>query len=141
MKVQKLPPVIFICPYNDVTSFEADKADFPSRSNFTDYRRNLGYSIANPYPDNAAVLSGYKWTPRMPGDFALAADRNPNGPKIDSNSKNHEREGQNVLYADGHVTYQLTVLCGLNRDNIYTSQAAGKDSPANRDDSVLLPHD
>lgn len=36
------------------------------------------------------------------------------------NSPNHQREGQNALYADGHVTFVRTPLAGVDDDNIYT---------------------
>ncbi len=39
------------------------------------------------------------------------------------NSANHKREGQNVLYNDGHVSWQDTSNVGFDSDNIYTCQA------------------
>src|SRR5205823_10725887 len=55
------------------------------------------------------------------------------------NSGNHEQEGQNVLYGDGHVTYQLTSLCGANGDHIYTNRNNRVDqSPVDKDDSLLV---
>lgn len=38
------------------------------------------------------------------------------------NSRNHRGEGQNVLFADGHVEFLKRPLVGVNRDNIYTLQ-------------------
>ena len=159
MRAQKLPSSVFVCAYGDVNEFEADKADPLSHANFTDYRKNLGYSFANMYPADAAVQKGYKWTNKLGADFAMAADVNPGirPPRYDvtavkpnagwsitkkGNSGNHEQEGQNVLYGDGHVTYQLTSLCGANGDNIYTNRNNRLDqSPADKDDSLLLPTD
>ncbi len=37
-----------------------------------------------------------------------------------ANSRNHLKKGQNVLYADGHVTFVTTAFAGYNNDNIYT---------------------
>ncbi len=37
-----------------------------------------------------------------------------------ANSNNHQKAGQNVLYADGHVQWCQTAFCGHQRDNIYT---------------------
>ena len=70
------------------------------------------------------------------------------------NSPNHKGEGQNVLYADGRVLWQLTPFSGLPRpdgarDNIFTRHLV--DAPKNESgdpilgppmdafDSVLLP--
>jgi prepilin-type N-terminal cleavage/methylation domain-containing protein/prepilin-type processing-associated H-X9-DG protein len=38
---------------------------------------------------------------------------------FDANSPNHQYEGQNVLYIDGHVQWASAATCGLNGDNIY----------------------
>ena len=57
-----------------------------------------------------------------------------------ANSDNHEDRGQNVLYADGHVDWTQTALCGLNGDNIYANKNnAVWGSPVDAGDSVLLP--
>src|SRR5947207_6659515 len=61
LRVQHLPPLLLNCPYNDVNEFKPEPADPQTRGNFTNYRENLGYSFANPYPDAAAATSGYKW--------------------------------------------------------------------------------
>jgi prepilin-type N-terminal cleavage/methylation domain-containing protein/prepilin-type processing-associated H-X9-DG protein len=157
LRTQKLPPAMVICPYNDVNEFQPDHSDPLSHWNFQDYRKNLGYSFANPYPDSAAALKGYRLTNKLGAEFAIAADLNPGirpprhdvtAPKPDSPwsikkkalSDNHEQDGQNVLYGDGHVAWQKTVFCGRSGDNIYTNQSnLVEASPINRDDSVLLP--
>ncbi len=38
------------------------------------------------------------------------------------NSRNHNGEGQNVLYQDGHVDFEKKPITGVNNDNIYTRQ-------------------
>jgi prepilin-type processing-associated H-X9-DG protein len=68
-----------------------------------------------------------------------------------ANSKNHGGNGQNVLFADWHVEFARTPLCGIRLENIYTYGKSGIDikkggdgingSPIGRDDSVLLPSD
>src|SRR5439155_25125393 len=77
MRAQKLPPLLMLCPYNDVNEFTPDKADPFTHGNFTDYKKNLGYSFANPYPDDAALRKGYRLTARIGAQFAVAADLNP----------------------------------------------------------------
>jgi prepilin-type N-terminal cleavage/methylation domain-containing protein/prepilin-type processing-associated H-X9-DG protein len=160
MKTQRLVPEVMICPYNDETNFVADKPDLSGRSNFTDQTRNLGYSFANPYPKTGVI--DYRLSNKLRADFAVAADRNPGvsgknddvyAPTLGSptsimkkaNSPNHEQDGQNVLYGDGHVAWQQTPFCGVQQDNIYTAKngVAPKVeySPADATDSILLPTD
>lgn len=159
MKSEKLPPATFICPYNDDTSYVADSAALGNRSNFTDFKKNLAYSFANPYPSTAATKAGYRLSNKLPADFAIGADMNPG---VDArsnvflasttatksmlekaNSDNHERDGQNVLFGDCHVAWNTTPMCGVGHDNIYTAKSANAPtvdaSPADATDSVLLP--
>ena len=66
-----------------------------------------------------------------------------------ANSKNHDEDGQNVLYGDGHVEFQSNPFCGVNRDNIYARRAGAtrfassevRNSSYDANDSVLLPSD
>jgi len=37
-----------------------------------------------------------------------------------ANSANHNQDGQNVLYADGHSSFETTSNVGVTQDNIYT---------------------
>jgi prepilin-type processing-associated H-X9-DG protein len=111
---------------------------------------------------NSVASDGYRLTNLLSAEFAVGADRNPgvsNGgdnvyaPALGSassimrqaNSENHEHDGQNVLYGDGHVSWQQTPFCGVQNDNIYTSQngvaPTVECSPASTTDSVLLPTD
>ncbi len=69
------------------------------------------------------------------------------------NSRSHGDDGQNVLFVDGHVTFEERSYCGLENDNIYLASSdltSGSSIgmvpvlpmviPANRKDSVLV-HD
>lgn len=68
------------------------------------------------------------------------------------NSTNHNGDGQNVLYGDGHVSFEKSAYIGINQDNIYTAQPpeytgkAGETSgilsvrPKDENDSVLIPN-
>ena len=162
MRTQRLSPAVFVCPYNDATSFAADSADLAGRSNFTDQKKNLAYSFADPYPSAAAVTAGYALTSRLSAAVPVGADKNPGrGEGTDdvyavtpsstpsqmeeANSPNHEREGQNVLYADGHVTYESTPFVGVGHDNIYTAKDGTpptvERSPTGPTDTLLLPTD
>lgn len=140
MRQEKLPPEVLICPYNDVNSWLPDNAGtLDQRSNFTDWRQNLGYSYANPYPNAMAVSAGYYLTSSLRPATPIMADLNP-GTGGTANSTNHEGRGQNVLYADGHANWETTPLVGINQDNIYTNQqGAVNASPLNATDTILLP--
>lgn len=137
-----LPTKVLTCPYTDVNVFEPDKApDAVNRSNFTDYTKNLGYSYANPYPDAPVVQAGYVLTNHLSPAFPIFADLNPGtlAKKSTDNSRNHEDEGQNVLFVDGHVDFKRQATCGINEDNIFRNASDAFGSPAGPDDTVLLP--
>jgi len=66
------------------------------------------------------------------------------------NSLSHQREGQNVLFLDNHVSFEERSFCGVNDDNIYTFWAgadirigrppAPLGEPMDKTDSILI-HD
>ena len=123
-----------------VPNFPDPAVDPTSRSNFTAYKHNLGYSYANPYANTAAVASGFLFTNKINPGFVLAADLNPG--VAGQNSRNHEKRGQNVLFADIHVQWETTTQCGIKNDDIYTNKAgAFQASPVDATASVLLPTD
>src|SRR5207245_1399965 len=126
----------------------------------TDFKKNLSYSFQNPYANESAVKSGWIWNDKLGAEYAVAADLNPGTspaatdnvfkPTASSsaqemklaNSNNHDKDGQNILYGDGHVAWESNPLVGTNRDNIYTTsdgKIAGP--PVDANDSVLLPTD
>jgi prepilin-type processing-associated H-X9-DG protein len=170
VRTQDVTTSVFVCPADKT----ARQWDFAPKLNpgalvIAQHRGNfpspafLSYSLANPYPDEAAVARGYTWNDRRrDADFAHAADMNPghdallkltpDSPPADlanGNSPNHDRQGQNVLYADGHVDFATTPFAGVGRDNIYTVSASPDGSnttsqsiwasPTAPHDSVLLP--
>ncbi len=69
------------------------------------------------------------------------------------NSRNHNTEGQNVLFADDHVDFEKKPLVGVNNDNIYTMQGTNYNfrtsllgdppmdlqGPLTNTDSVIVP--
>ncbi len=169
LRTEDITSNAFVCPSSDAvadqfgggTHTALDQSNFPSPD-------NLSYSYADPYPSRNAAGKGYKLAQGMDPTFAMAADINPasdaltkltvNSTAADmrgGNSPNHHGDGQNVLFADGHVEFQNTPLCGAHRDNIYTYGDSGSDpvtnaarptggagivgSPVGPDDSVLLP--
>jgi prepilin-type N-terminal cleavage/methylation domain-containing protein/prepilin-type processing-associated H-X9-DG protein len=140
-RVERVPVKVFCDPYTDEIETKPDPATDPmSRSNFTDYQKNLAYSYANPYPSQAAADAGYQLKNRMNPALAVAADLNPG--VAGKNSRNHEGRGQNVLYADNHVEWTDTPKCGVANDDIYSNKSGVvQASPVDATDSVLLPVD
>jgi len=145
-RTQALPAELLICPYGDITSFEPDPADPLTHSNFTDYHKNLGYSYANPYPPKTVEDAGYRLGRTTNATFAVAADLNP-GPRAKpaGNSRNHEDEGQNVLWGDGHVTWEQSPALdqpapiSLNRSIYQNRDGQTTAPPLDKDDALLLP--
>ena len=138
VKTTDLNVEVFVCPSSnqDKDTFTVNNVTYTykQRSNFTG-PNNLSYSLTNMYPGTAAVKLGYKWDPNVTADFAIGADRNDADPKAFAgvtsaspqtqqralNSHNHEQDGQNVLYNDGHVEWANSPSVGANKDNIYSS--------------------
>ncbi|HEV7299453.1 MAG TPA: hypothetical protein VGN72_08835 [Tepidisphaeraceae bacterium] len=155
-RTQKLPATIFVCPFSDAERAIPDKIDARLQSNFSNYRQNLGYSFAVPYPDHGP-------SPRpsrlLTKSYILAADINPGFAGADdnaalatiespariatmANSANHAKDGQNVLYGDGHVDWVTTAFAGPLEDNIFTNRRNETWSgPIDDLDVMLLPTD
>src|SRR5439155_20422868 len=104
--------------------------------------------------DAALAERGYRWgvRPHASAEFAIAADLNsgtshvglapgaPTRAMQNANSRNHEGDGQNVLYADGHVDWRQSVFVGVNADDIYADKNGTLTGPpTDVDDSLLLP--
>jgi type II secretory pathway pseudopilin PulG len=128
-------PEVFVCPSSNAEKDTLANKPPNQRCNFSG-PNNLSYSFANPYPNDAAIGLGYKLNGNVPADFAIAGDRN-DGDAITSggttinansaaseqrkiNSKNHEGDGENVLFNDGHCEWTTTSFVGANKDCIYS---------------------
>jgi prepilin-type N-terminal cleavage/methylation domain-containing protein/prepilin-type processing-associated H-X9-DG protein len=147
-----------------------------SNINNTPINQNLSYSYQNPYGDNGAVSGGFKLNNSVTAEFAVASDMNPgygsvtNGGQSGSNdnvlfvsstssakdmrwanSNNHDEDGQNVLFGDGHVEFVSNPFTGVQRDNIFGRRAGSTgfntdtsnpfSSSYDGNDNVLLPCD
>jgi prepilin-type N-terminal cleavage/methylation domain-containing protein len=146
-----LTPEVFLCPSSNAT--EADLDDGRTVNNYAnlgDYRNSVSYSFQVPYGSNDAVGRGFRWTGTLSPSVAIGADINPgvtaglddvvfaniDGGVADAvenassrelergNSNNHGKDGQNVLTADGSVSFESTPFVGASDDNIYTRQDA-----------------
>jgi prepilin-type N-terminal cleavage/methylation domain-containing protein/prepilin-type processing-associated H-X9-DG protein len=178
LRAGDMVPEVFTCP-----SSNAEKWDFGGGTNtalnWTDWngaagvRTNLSYSYQNPFADAAAISSGFKFNNSMTAEFPIAADINPgitgtndnvitvattsSSSQIKAgNSNNHDEDGQNVLYADGHAEFLNSPWVGVQRDNIYTARIVTNAqapfiggsgnvthirSPYDLNDAILLPTD
>ncbi len=97
----------------------------------TCYAYNLGYV------DDDKQYHG----PRQPDAgfkpfYALAADRGPMAGGA-GNSINHGGQGQNVLFADGHVAFCANPFVGFNKDHIYQNNAGVVGAGLRRLDACL----
>jgi len=141
LRTEDITAAVFTCPSSNATAdvFGGGTNTALNQIDFTNIQNNLSYSYANPYPDTYALGSGFKMVQGLEPTFAVAADINPgtagNGgndnvmnPNTSSsgqamtvaNSNNHGKQGQNILFGDGHVEFDNNCFSGTDRDNIYT---------------------
>ena len=178
LRTEEISSEVFTCPSSSAQkdTYGGGTNTALNHSNFTSISQNLSYSYANPYGNQSAIAYGYKLNSSMSPDFALMADINPGtqatGTSVNPfgisglnssssqsvmkfcNSANHDQDGQNVLYADGHVSFENNPFVGIQQDCIYTvSDITGTSttgngnsstvvgSPSSANDTVLLPTD
>jgi prepilin-type N-terminal cleavage/methylation domain-containing protein/prepilin-type processing-associated H-X9-DG protein len=170
LRTEDITSSVMVCPSANQTAdqYGGGTNTALNQINFTNIQNNLSYSYAMPYPDTGALGSGFKMVQGLEPTFAVASDINPGtagssgndnvmAPNTSSsgssmrqgNSNNHGKDGQNVLYGDGHVEFQNNPFCGTSRDNIYTRGGVTwgtttqdlVGSPYTANDSVLLPTD
>ena len=147
-------PDWFVCPSGGGSADRLENASgertvVKQRGNFRS-RENLNYGYATPF----SMIADYRLNDTLPARFVLLADQGPplaqfagDVTRFDDaaakiariNSPNHRRAGQNVLYADGTVRFEVSPFCGVGRtdtrsrsdpmaedldgDNIFTSLA------------------
>jgi prepilin-type processing-associated H-X9-DG protein len=168
LRTQDITSEVFTCPSSDTErdTYGGGTNSAINRANFTDLKKNLSYSMHNPYVSNGVIRPAeWKladkdwWTNRMSAEFAVASDINPGTTGRDdnvlypndtssskdmkqANSNNHDGDGQNVLFGDGHVEFLQNPFVGIQRDNIFTNRKGQVvASPIDATDSLLLPTD
>jgi len=159
MRTQDITSEVFTCPSSNAEKdlYGGGSNAAINRVNFTDYKKNLSYSYQDPYPDTNAIGRGFKLNNSVGAEFAVAADINPgiaapdnvNAPTTSSsaaqmkvaNSNNHDEDGQNILYGDGHVSWESNPFVGTNRDNIYTASNGNTTTPGNNATFLVSPYD
>jgi len=185
MKNEQVSRDVFVCPSANATKVW-DGKDVEAYGNWDKPFVNFcSYSYSAPFPTQQAVSEGWQFKQESGTEVPFAADINPGTAgaiasgvaptgvttsNVGSygydasrremavmNSNNHQNEGQQVAYCDGHVEWAATPFAGVKKpgsnwnDNIYTSQSgvdaasgkngAVKNTPVNKYDSVLLPTD
>jgi prepilin-type processing-associated H-X9-DG protein len=167
LRTQDITSEVFTCPTANEEKWDfggSNKTalDWSNWNGTAGIAKSLSYSYQDPYPTNDAVAKGWKLNTSISADYAVAADINPgtnttgagssaqnvlqvtassgSGQIRGANSPNHDRDGQNVLYGDGHVTFEQNPFVSVQGDNIYTSKSGViADAPVDGSDSVLLP--
>ncbi|MDB5329468.1 MAG: putative major pilin subunit [Phycisphaerales bacterium] len=167
LKTMDITPDVFICPSTPgqpgFTPGQPGTGNnaVQNASNWATIPLNMTYSVNVMFPSQAAVQTGWKWNNTLNYEFAIAADINSGAQGLATispgatreqfravNSPNHNGDGENVLFGDGHVEFTSTPFCGMTRpgttfkDNVYTSgssvQTIGQ-MPVDLYDSVMLP--
>jgi prepilin-type N-terminal cleavage/methylation domain-containing protein len=171
IRTEDITSAVFVCPSSNASPDNYGGAGNTAQNkiNFTSIQNNLSYSYANPYADSSAVSNGFRMVQGLDPSFAVAADINPGttpaltpslititnnsspSQKLNGNSTNHQQQGEEVLFGDGHVDWETNPFCGYQQDNIYTRggwplssatitvTGVLTDSPYTANDSVLLP--
>lgn len=147
----------FICPSSgddpDPTENLDLYYDFASIANISyGYQVPFGPSYTRPREgaDNRSIFAADK------SPFYTANDPSPNwqnsgqnGTPLDfddspkrwraagANSRNHQGEGQNCLYADGHATFERKPCVGIDNDNIYTVMGQDFVPPNQRQENII----
>jgi prepilin-type N-terminal cleavage/methylation domain-containing protein/prepilin-type processing-associated H-X9-DG protein len=183
LRTQDLVPEVFTCPSSNAEKFDyggqgASALSFTNWLGTGGVLKNVSYSYQNPYPTTTAIGSGFKLNNSISAEFAVMSDINPgitgandNVMNVAStssardtrqgNSSNHDKDGQNVLFGDGHVEFVQSPFAATGRDNIFTARATStttagggtglangttaatfwQASPFDANDSFLLPVD
>jgi prepilin-type N-terminal cleavage/methylation domain-containing protein/prepilin-type processing-associated H-X9-DG protein len=149
LRNEQLTPAVFICPSSNAEAWDFGGGS-NSAQNWVDWNgstgigKNLSYSYENPFANNTAISNG--WQLKNPdATYAICSDINPgtsipNGSGTNvtnvatnaasslmrqANSPNHQQEGQNVLFGDGHAEWENNPFCGTQHDNIFTGFGGG----------------
>ena len=137
-------PVVFQCPAVGGPSFAItpEMHDFPDAKHISySYQYALG---------GRSICSSDPLLAKHTAKMAILADQTPLFPNgvfapervEEAHSENHS-DGQNVLYLDGHVSWEEAANVGVNGDHIFLADDVheydGDETPSNSTDTFLLP--
>ncbi|MHB9069082.1 MAG: type II secretion system protein [Sedimentisphaerales bacterium] len=143
LAIYKVPAVTPAITMTDVWDFGTG-ATADLQSGATRGRGHFSYSYQLPWGigSGATVALGFPITTTSNPARAVMADRNPfwDASRTDEdlmvwdstekilptefpkgNATAHQKDGQNVLYADGHTKFEKNANCAIEQDNIYTT--------------------
>jgi len=162
IKYAEVTPKSFLCKGDaGVMAFKiSDEAlttrDLVSVWNFgQNGMEHCSYSYHNPFQDSGRALGSFALTASSDPGMAVAADPNPWQNSVEALTKTaqewadflptgdresvkkgnalpHQEDGQNVLFVDGHTSFEKESFCGVDDDNIYTKWT--RDPPQTPDD-------
>lgn len=140
VKHSEVHPKTFVCPA-DVGTIEFNPADVVSNdkklTDLWDFGReaykHCSYAYHMPFglyylrtSDEPGMPVAADRNPWIGSPVAVAKDFfrfNPYGDRESlkvANAITHNKQGQNVVFLDGHVSFEDNPLCGIGDDNIYT---------------------
>jgi prepilin-type N-terminal cleavage/methylation domain-containing protein len=181
LRTEDITTGVFVCPSSNAEAWDYGGGSNTAQNwtNWPNPQKNLSYSYEDPFPTSTAISDGWKLNTSISADYAVASDINP-GTVVASgtvyvtnvttnapaslmrlaNSANHDQDGQEVLFGDGHVDWMNNPFCGTQRDNIFTGRGGSAPGntlpfstggvvnknvatvgPLDNTDSILLPTD
>lgn len=148
-------PDKFVCPGRwqamtppEIEDYElANLRDFPSKTHMNYSPRVCSDKMPQLVDAQTVLMADTNpLCEDIPTDYSRGFDVHLNGDLLQTNSRNHNGQGQNILTGDGAVTFSTNRTWGANLDDIYSlrsmSQGAkikGYEMPASENDTFLAP--
>ncbi len=109
--------------YAATGTLSASFAIMADKNPYFDYKFNSGQLLTAAQMDNVNLTDGIC---RIGNYYVQNSAFNESSPGVrGANSQPHDREGQNVLFADGHASFEKTPDVGMKHDAIYVPRGGG----------------
>jgi len=138
-----ITPKTLICARDPSKSTTPAAITAPTGEFFDNVQDGRQFSFSIAYPWKADGTVGKWWRLTVDDTLPLMADVTPEQgtgtPATDvtartltkaANSGNHQRDGQNVAFADNHVEFTRSPDCGQAHDNIFSTSGLPSTGPA-----------